>query len=98
MNIIENVLKQRLNRDITEIILTNIWRLKFDKIVDEIGKIEHRYNEGDYFFNNYNHIIEIQYIPIMLNVLLIVYALVKNIIQKYVIIQHIYKIFAITIL
>jgi hypothetical protein len=61
MNIIENVLKQRLNRDITEIILTNIWRLKFDKIVDEIGKIEHRYNDGNYIFHDYNHIIEIKY-------------------------------------
>jgi hypothetical protein len=37
MNIIENILNQRLDRDISNIIITNIWRLRFNDVLYKIG-------------------------------------------------------------
>jgi hypothetical protein len=48
MNIIENILNQRLNRDISNIIITNIWRLRFNDVLYEIQKLNKNSVNDDY--------------------------------------------------
>lgn len=36
---IENILSERLDQDITEIIMCNLWKLRFNKTVNEINEI-----------------------------------------------------------
>lgn len=39
MSVIANILSERLDQDITEIIMTNLWKLRFNKTVNEIDEI-----------------------------------------------------------
>jgi hypothetical protein len=48
MNIIENILNQRLNRDISGIIITNIWKLRFNDVLYEIQKLNKNSVNDDY--------------------------------------------------